>query len=209
MHVHIRVALFLAVVTVMTNGAVVFARGPLDRPGKGTDDGSGKGTDDGSGSGSDNGSGSGTDSGSGSGSSGSGSGNGSGGGGQQPLDCEAWRCAVEDVITAACPCDGSPTHGAYVRCVAKTVKDLAAARTLPKQCKSAVVACAARSACGKRRIVACHIPSAGGEADLCRFRSVASCSATGGVADHGSCCAECPPPSGGSPSGAFIDSVAR
>jgi hypothetical protein len=202
MHVHIRVAMFVAVVMVITNGAVVFARGPLDRPGTGTDNGngSGNGTDDGSGSGSDNGSGTGTD---------SGSGSGSGGGSEQPLDCEAWRCAVEDVITAACPCDGSSTHGAYVRCVAKTVKELAAARTLPKQCKSAVVACAARSACGKRRIVACHIPSAGGAADLCRFRSVASCSATGGVADHGSCCAECPPPSGGSPSGAFIDSVAR
>jgi hypothetical protein len=51
----------------------------------------------------------------------------------------------------ACPCAGATSHGAYVRCVGDVAR---AAGDLSSECRRAVVACAARSTCGRPGFVA-------------------------------------------------------
>jgi hypothetical protein len=115
-------------------------------------------------------------------------------------------------------------HGKYVRCVAQATKAAVAESSgaLTRRCLKQSVRCAARSTCGKREgIVNCTFTTSGtcsggtcddGEecatdADCavsrCSFRpSAEACTASGGVAGLGSCCA---PTAIGSPSGAFVD----
>jgi hypothetical protein len=73
-------------------------------------------------------------------------------------DCEAARCAVQSAIAERCPCPAE-THGAYVRCVARAVSELAAANGIPARCKGAIKRCAARSTCGRpAAAVVCDVP---------------------------------------------------
>ena len=48
-----------------------------------------------------------------------------------------------------CPCATAANHGQYVHCVAGVAKAAVASGSLPQECKSAVVRCAANSTCGK------------------------------------------------------------
>jgi hypothetical protein len=75
------------------------------------------------------------------------------------VDCETARCAAQGTLDQRCPCAGAATHGAYVRCVAQVVKELAGDETIPARCKGAIKRCAARSTCGRRAgFVACDFP---------------------------------------------------
>ena len=132
------------------------------------------------------------------------------GGGSGP--CEAARCVPEQALDQACPCDSATNHGSYVRCVARTCKQLVAAGTIPRRCKGRVVSCAARSTCGKPGAVTCEMPestcepsgtcandptvtcTAGRDCGTrCRVVSSASdCETAGGtVGTVTSCCATC------------------
>jgi hypothetical protein len=137
-------------------------------------------------------------------------------------DCEPFRCAVETAVAARCPCNlGVPAgtvaanHGQYVSCVAKAVRDLAKAGTIPNNCKGKITRCAARSICGKGGFVTCQVPVPGRcdpatgtcvkdksvacltDADCtgtrCKIKSSADlCTAADGiVGTSGSCCADC------------------
>jgi hypothetical protein len=73
-------------------------------------------------------------------------------------DCEAARCAVQATIDASCPCDEATTHGRYVKCVAHVVRN----SDVPRQCRGAVIRCAARSTCGRdESAVTCFTPNFG------------------------------------------------
>jgi hypothetical protein len=130
------------------------------------------------------------------------------GGGPPACDPDAVAAATA-AIADACPCEGQTdeagnvvpwkNHGQYVRCVAHATRDAVKASdgTLTRRCLKESVRCAARSTCGRPEgFVTCTI-------DLsCSFRpSAEACTAAGGVAGSGSCCAPAP----GSPSGAFVD----
>lgn len=136
--------------------------------------------------------------------------------GRGAASCEAARADIQ----AACPCDAAPQHGAYVRCVVRAVKAMAARGALAGRCRGKLVRCAARSTCGKPGTVAClaahdtcdvltqtcgddperHCSTDLGCAAGCRIApSLAACQAAGGTPGTGStCCA--------SASGAFLDS---
>jgi hypothetical protein len=82
---------------------------------------------------------------------------------QAQVDCEDARCGAQAIIDARCPCAEAATHGAYVRCVAQVVKELAADATIPVRCKGRITRCAARSTCGRRPgTVVCEIPRVSG-----------------------------------------------
>jgi hypothetical protein len=133
--------------------------------------------------------------------------------------------AVRAQIGETCICDAASNHGRYVSCVAREVRQAVADDALPKNCKGAVMRCAARSTCGKKSgFVTCCFASPGHckdgtcqdgstsctvDADCpqvsrCRTKSSADhCTASGGSPGTGSCCdAVC---AVSSPSGAFID----
>jgi hypothetical protein len=102
-----------------------------------------------------------------------------------PPDCEPFRCAVQTAVAAQCPCNlGVPAgtvaanHGQYVSCVAKAVRDLASAGTIPKNCKGKITRCAARSICGKAGFVTCQVPVPGKcdtKAGTCRHNPTVAC----------------------------------
>ena len=78
-------------------------------------------------------------------------------------DCETARCAVQSTVEQRCPCAAAVTHGAYVRCVAQVLKELAADATIPVHCKGSIKRCAARSTCGRGAgAVTCDIPKVPG-----------------------------------------------
>jgi hypothetical protein len=114
------------------------------------------------------------------------------------IDCEAARCAVREMIDAQCGCADAATHGGYVSCVARVVRELVLAGTLPVECKGKVRRCAARSVCGKRPgFVVCDLPvrCPAGTCSRCRLApSAERCLARGGtVATRPSCCPSCGP----------------
>ncbi len=66
------------------------------------------------------------------------------------------RAAADQACTSlGTGCSTAKTHGQYVSCVAHQAKAAVKAGTLPKQCKGAVVKCAARSTCGKPGFATC------------------------------------------------------
>lgn len=115
-------------------------------------------------------------------------------------------------------------HGKYVRCVAHATKAAVKGSdgALTRRCLRSSIRCAARSTCGRAEgVVNCTVTSSSacvaGSCDdgrtcssdddctrsSCSFRpSADQCTADGGVAGTGSCCA---PALVGSPSGAFLD----
>jgi hypothetical protein len=139
------------------------------------------------------------------------------GGGKGPPSCDAAAVSgAAAAIAEACPCDGRSddagavvpwkNHGQYVRCVARATR-LAVKGSdgaLHRRCVKDALRCAARSTCGRADgVVNCTTTS--GTESSCSFRpSAAECSADGGTAGTGSCCAPVPI---GSPSGAFVDGV--
>ena len=113
-------------------------------------------------------------------------------------DCEAARCAAQAAIDAACPCEDASNHGRYVRCVIRAAKE-----NVPKECRGAVVRCAARSTCGRDDDAVICRPSAGtcehpGKDCTANTRahvhpSAAECEASGGTVEEGpSVCPPCP-----------------
>jgi hypothetical protein len=56
--------------------------------------------------------------------------------------------ATRSAADLQCPCAAAIGHKPYVQCVARVAKAAAKSRSLPKQCKAAVVACAKNSTCG-------------------------------------------------------------
>src|SRR5262249_6087011 len=71
--------------------------------------------------------------------------------------------AIAAAADAECDCGGASDHGKFVRCVTQIAKSAIRSGTLPKQCKSAVVRCAARSTCGKPGFVTCCRTTAKGK----------------------------------------------
>ncbi len=99
--------------------------------------------------------------------------------------------ATRAAAASACPCASAASHGSYVSCVAGVARAAADHGPLPRECKSAVVKCAARSTCGRPSFVTC-----------CRIRThgitcqtvntAGACTAKGGtVGACASCCDAC------------------
>lgn len=120
----------------------------------------------------------------------------------------ATRTAADTACTlAGNGCSNAKNHGQYVKCVAAQAKQAVTAGTLPKECKGAVVKCAARSTCGKPGFVTCCVTKAG--TTKCGIKSSATaCKAPKGgtacVGSHASCCDACTATGCASPSGAFV-----
>jgi hypothetical protein len=133
--------------------------------------------------------------------------------GDNPGDDAAVAAARAQVATD-CSCAGSPTHGAYVACAATVARDRAQSDPplLPKNCRGAVVKCAAKSTCGKPGFVTCCRTSSKGttkcstksDAALCKVpKNGSAC-----VSSLSSCCDACTETGCASPSGAFLDGPA-
>src|SRR6185295_10994049 len=75
--------------------------------------------------------------------------------------CDALRCAVKVDIDRACPCASAKSFDSYMSCVAKKAKRL----PIPRECREAVVECAAKSRCGKKGAVVCLVPGAPADDD--------------------------------------------
>ncbi|TMA36263.1 MAG: hypothetical protein E6J75_10975 [Deltaproteobacteria bacterium] len=101
--------------------------------------------------------------------------------GDRPGDTQAVADA-RAVVATRCDCAAAASHASYVDCVARAANAEARAGRLRPQCRAAVVRCAARSTCGRPRLVTC-----------CRTRADGArrCSLRGGAA-------ECTAPPGGS-----------
>jgi hypothetical protein len=91
---------------------------------------------------------------------------------------------IRAAIEAQCDCAGAPDHGAYVRCATQIAKSAFKSGTLSKQCKAAVVKCAARSTCGKSGFVTCCRTTAKGQTKCSIKRDAAHCKAP----KHGTAC---------------------
>src|SRR5207249_10317518 len=61
-----------------------------------------------------------------------------------------------------CPCATAANHGQYVHCVAGVTKAAVASGSLPEDCRSAVVRCAANSTWGKPGFVTCCVTTNSG-----------------------------------------------
>ncbi|GEM_PF-802002 len=104
--------------------------------------------------------------------------------------------AVRAAAEARCPCAAATNHGQYVKCVAGVAKAAVAGGELPKSCKGAVVACAARSTCGKPAgSVTCCRTNAKGVTRCAIKASASKCKAPKGggacVGTAPSCCEAC------------------
>src|SRR5262249_15515580 len=92
-------------------------------------------------------------------------------------------------IESDCDCARALTHGTYVRCAARVVKQRVAAHTLSPSCVADVRRCGSRSPCGRPGRVACCI-SHGGAPARCTIRKPSSCT-EGCAASATSCCDAC------------------
>ncbi len=110
--------------------------------------------------------------------------------GDDPGDAQAVADAREQV-QIDCPCAAAPSHGAHVRCAADVAAERIGLGLLPRQCRSAVKRCAARSTCGKPGFVTCCRERNG--VTKCRTaRDAARCTADGGTPSScSSCCDAC------------------
>ena len=104
-------------------------------------------------------------------------------------DCQAKRCAARSAVDAACPCDKSTDHGAYVSCVAKAAREAIGGEGSAAVCVGEMVRCAAQSTCGKAGAVTCQ------KGPRCRIvNSAERCTDSGGrVGSSKSCCPDCAP----------------
>ncbi len=116
-------------------------------------------------------------------------------------------------IETMCHCATSTNHGQFVKC-AKGIAN--GDQQLPKNCKGAVIKCAAHSACGKiaKGGVTCCITGKNGQTK-CKISTTDKCAKKGGSVGgtdhmHTSCCSNTHPLTQdsctASPSGAFVGS---
>src|SRR5438067_507123 len=88
------------------------------------------------------------------------------------------------------PSATSANHGQYVHCVAGVAKAAVASGSLPQECKSAVVRCAANSTCGKPGFVACCVTR--NSVTRChRTRRLCDAAKGGHIGACPSCCDAC------------------
>src|SRR5258706_3256908 len=94
-----------------------------------------------------------------------------------------------------CPCTTTGGHGPYIQCVARIAKEAAQSGRLPKQCRTAVVACAKKSTCGRSGFVTCCRTTAAGRTKCSVKSSDAKCRAPKGgsvcIGAVPSCCDSC------------------
>jgi len=101
---------------------------------------------------------------------------------------------VRNLVAKACDCAGASNHGRYVSCVWRATVRAIRRGDLRPECSFKVVSCAARSACGKRDVVACCRTDATGRARCSLLHDAATCTRLGGcVAAQPSCCNACGP----------------
>lgn len=84
------------------------------------------------------------------------------------IDCEAVHDRIAAELASACPCDGFPSHGKYVRCITRTLRTKAECQTatdgsqecgpVPRKCVGKIRRVASRSACGRGGAVTCCLP---------------------------------------------------
>lgn len=106
--------------------------------------------------------------------------------------------AIADARTAVaelCDCAAAATHGAYLACSRGVLATLVGGAQLPKACRGAVQACAARSTCGRAGAVTCCRTSRTGVTSGSIKTSAAACRAPQGgaacVGDYASLCDAC------------------
>lgn len=106
-----------------------------------------------------------------------------------PAALVAARIEVEN----SCGCARAKSHGAYVSCAKKLLKQLGREALLPKDCQKVAAGCAVKSTCGKPGAVTCCIPSKKGT--KCKVkRNAARCEAKHGCTGVStSCCDACGP----------------
>jgi len=89
-----------------------------------------------------------------------------------------------------CPCATAANHGQYVHCVAGVAKAAVASGSLPEECRSAVVRCAANSTCGKPGFVTCCVTR--NSVTRChRTRRLCDAAKGGHIGACPSCCDAC------------------
>jgi len=101
-----------------------------------------------------------------------------------PCGDAAEATAIEAAVDAQCDCAGAPDHSTFVRCASQVAKNAVKSGTLSKQCKRAVVACEARSTCGKPGFVTCCRTTVKGKTKCSIKRDAAHCKAP----KHGTAC---------------------
>src|SRR2546427_405874 len=103
--------------------------------------------------------------------------------------------AVRAMADAQCPCATATSHREYVKCVAGVAKSAVASGSLPKQCKRAVLKCAAQSTCGRPGFVSGCRTSAKGVTKCSIKAHATKCRGPKGgaacVQDVPSCCDAC------------------
>jgi hypothetical protein len=116
--------------------------------------------------------------------------------------------AVHDAVMMACPCDTATSHGQFVSCAGRVLRDAAKGGTLSRPCRQLARRGVAKSSCGKPGFVTC-CRSRGSAAAKCSVkRDPASCVAAGGcVGSTATCLDACASPCG-SPGGALLDTPA-
>jgi hypothetical protein len=85
------------------------------------------------------------------------------------------------LVAERCDCTAAPSHGAYIACVSREVKALAASRGDARACRRVVVAFERRSPCGRSgRAICCRATETG--ASETTVRDAGRCAERGGVA---------------------------
>ena len=103
--------------------------------------------------------------------------------------------ATRAMAETQCPCATATSHREYVKCVAGVAKMAVASGSLPRQCRRAVLRCAAQSTCGRSGFVSCCRTSAKGVTKCSIKPDAAKCTAprrgAACVQDVPSCCDAC------------------
>ena len=103
--------------------------------------------------------------------------------------------ATRAMAETQCPCATATSHREYVKCVASVAKSAVASGSLPKQCRRAVLMCAAQSTCGRPGFVSCCRTSAKGVTKCSIKAHATKCTApkrgAACVQDIPSCCDAC------------------
>src|SRR5438094_5476845 len=102
--------------------------------------------------------------------------------------------ATRAMAETQCPC-AATSHREYVKCVASVAKSAVASGSLPKQCRRAVLICAAQSTCGRPGFVSCCRTSAKGVTKCSIKAHATKCTApkrgAACVQDISCCCDAC------------------
>src|SRR5205823_3783113 len=88
--------------------------------------------------------------------------------------------AARQAADSPCDCSTAKTHRRYVRCVAGAARAAVNSGTLSEECKAQLLACAARSTCGRPSAVRCCRTDASGVTHCQTVRRAAACRAPRG-----------------------------